>query len=177
MTLRAVCRQLVVATAIVVAAGCLFGGKKPPVPQPPAMPTIPPIVVEAPKDPPKIPINLILKASQNINPSESNRPSPVVVRVYQLKDDVAFRAASYEKLFDDDVAVLGKDLVQQSPFTLRPGDERTVSVPFSQDIRFVGIAAFFRQYDGKQWRIVIPALFKGDFIISVDQSSVSFAAK
>ena len=165
-------RKLVVAAAVTLMAACLIPGKKPP-----AAPAPPTVKVELPKEPPKIPINLTLQASATINPSESNRPSPVVVRVYQLKDDAGFRAASYEKLFDEDVTLLEKDLIHRTPFTVRPGEQTTVSVPFSQEIRFIGIAAFFRQYDGKQWRVVIPALFKGDFIISVDQSSVSFAAK
>jgi type VI secretion system protein VasD len=171
MTLQRMARKLGVAAAVVVMAACLLPGKKPPAAPPPG-PTI--VKVE---EPPKIPINLTLQATPTINLSESNRPSPVVVRVYQLKDDAAFRAATYEKLFDEDVTLLEKDLIQRTPFTVRPGEQTTVSVPFSQGIRFIGIAAFFRQYDGKQWRVVIPALFKGDFIISVDQSSVSFAAK
>jgi len=165
-------RELVVAAAALLMAACLLPGKKPPA-QPPA----PPIKVELPKPPPPIPINLTFQASQSINPSESNRPSPVVVRVYQLKDDAAFRAATYEKLFDDDVALLEKDLIHRTPLTIRPGDQTTVSVPFSQEIRFVGIVAFFRQYDNTQWRIVIPAPLKGDGIISVERTSVSFAAK
>jgi type VI secretion system protein VasD len=173
MSQRRTSLRVLVAVSIVLLAACkLIPFKKPPAAPPPAPP--PPTVVVKP---PPIPINLTFQASATVNPNDADRPSPVVVRVYQLKSDVAFKAASYEKLYEDDKGVIGPDLIEVHVMTLRPGAQSTVSIPFSQEIRFVGIAAFLRRYDGKQWRISIPAPLKGDGIISVDQSGVIFAAK
>jgi type VI secretion system protein VasD len=172
MNQRRISYRVLVAVAIVLLAACkLVPGKKPPAA--PAAPPPPTVMVK----PPPIPINLTFQASATVNPNDADRPSPVVVRVYQLKNDVAFKAASYDKLYEDDKAALGEDLIERHVMTLRPGAQSTVSVPFSQEIRFVGIVAFLRQYDGKQWKIPIPAPLKGDGIITVDRSGVTFAAK
>lgn len=161
----------VLAVVIITMAACgkIPGLKKPPAPA--ASPAPPP-----PKPRP-LPVNLTLQASATVNPSESNRPSPVVVRVYQLKDEAAFRSAAYDRLYEDDKAVLAADLVERTAVTLRPGAQTTVSIDFSADVRFLGIAAFFREYDNAQWKVVIPIPLKGDGTVLVDRSSVSFTLK
>ena len=54
-------------------------------------------------------MRLTLAATADSNPDATGRPSPVVVRVYQLKTDVAFKGAEFFALFDDDMKVLGPD--------------------------------------------------------------------
>jgi type VI secretion system protein VasD len=153
-------------------AGCgKIPGLKPPAAAPPPPP--PPLIKPARP----LPINLTFQASATVNPSESGRPSPVVVRLYQLKNDAAFMAASYDRLYEDDEAVLKPDLVEKTGVTLRPGDKTTMSLNFGDDVRFIGIAAFYRNYDNTQWRIPIPMPLKGDGTVVVDRASVSFVLK
>ena len=134
---------------------------------------------EPPPKPRPLPVNFTIEASATVNPSETNRPSPVVVRVYQLRADQPFRSVvAYERLYADDRAALGETFIERvAAATLRPGERTTVSVDFNQDVRFVGIAAFFRDYDTAQWRVVIPAPLKGDGTILVDRNSVSYTPK
>ncbi len=169
-----VAQYALIGAALITMPACLKipGKKPPPAPPPPA---------GAPAIPPRsrpLPVNLTLLASATVNPSESNRPSPIVVRVYQLKNETTFRAAAYDRLYEDDQAVLSPDLIERAlAVTLRPGEKTTVSMNFGDDVRFIGIAAFYRDYDNAQWRVVIPAPLKGDGTILVDKSSVSFSAK
>ena len=89
---------LVISGAVGVASAC---GKTPPI-APPALP--PSITIMAPPDT-KVTASMSLRASADVNPNDTGRPSPVVVRVYQLRTDTLFAAADYNALFGDLVAL------------------------------------------------------------------------
>lgn len=163
------CVLVLALAASVSGCGKIPGFKKPPPPQPGANPP--------PNLPAPVPLTLTVQSSATVNPGETGRPSPIVVRVYQLKRDVAFRAAPYDKLFDDDKGTLGDDLVERMAVTLRPSDQSPMSLMVRADVRFIGVAAFYRQYDSIQWKILIPTPLKGEGILLVDKASVSFTAK
>ena len=114
---------------------------------------------------------MTLAASADANPDGTGRPSPVVVRVYQLKTDAAFNAAEFFALFDDDQKVLGQELISRDEFVLAPSERRTIDVTLSGDTRFVGALAAFRDIRNAQWRGLIPAPSKG-LTVAVERARV-----
>ena len=151
MTLRHHKSILAVVSAVVlISFAC---GKTPPPaapqPQPQPAPQLPPPKVERTR--------LTLAATADSNPDATGRPSPVVVRVYQLKTDVAFKGAEFFALFDDDMKVLGPDLIGRNEYTLAPSEKRTMEFDVSADAQFVGVMAAYRDYRNAQWRTVLLA--------------------
>lgn len=142
---------LVPALAAMLAAGAC--AKAPP---PPALPALPPITIAAPAET-KTKSAMILAASADTNPDATGRPSPVVVRVYQLKTDAAFKGADFFALFDDDMKVLGPELISRDEYVLAPAERKTIDVVVSGDTRFVGALAAFRDIRNAQWRGLVPA--------------------
>src|SRR5687767_13746109 len=136
-------RFAVVSTLVVAfaAAGC---GKAPPE-------VAPPLTIAAKPDA-RVKAPMTLTASADANPDASGRPSPVVVRVYQLRTDAAFNGAEFFALFDDDQKVLGAELISRDEFVLDAPDRRTIDVTVSGDTRFVGAVAAFRDIRNSQWR-------------------------
>ena len=105
--------------------------------------------------------HLSISASAAVNPDAEGRPSPVVVRVYQLKDDAAFGAADFFAIFDKEEATLATSLLTREEFVLAPGDARTVDLQVSPEAKFLGVAAAFRDIRNAAWREVKPAPSKG----------------
>src|SRR5262245_37702072 len=95
---------------------------------PPA--ALPPITIAAPPES-KTKASMTLAASADTNPDSSGRPSPVVVRVYQLKTDAAFKGAEFFALYDDDQKVLGQELISRDEFVLGPSERKTIDVAVS----------------------------------------------
>ncbi len=119
---------------------------------------------------------MALSAANDVNPDGSGRPSPVVVRLYQLKGDAAFTNAEFFALFDDEMKVLGPELIGREEYVLTPSEKRTVEVSVSGAARFVGVIAAFRDIRNAQWRVVLPApLKKDDVTLSVERARVLFA--
>ena len=99
--------------------------------------------------------DIVLKANDNVNPDINGRPSPILVRIYQLKSSVAFNNADFFALYDRDVAELGGDLIARDDFDLKPGQSLPLERRFSDDTRVLGIIAAYRNIDSTIWKKVI----------------------
>src|SRR6185503_3041717 len=98
---------LLCAALAVSAAAC---AKAPPPVAPPALPPIS-IVAPPPVAPPTIKAAMTIFVSADANPDSSGRPSPVYVRVYQLKGDKPFRSVDFFDVWDDEKKALGETFI------------------------------------------------------------------
>src|SRR5947207_3053449 len=80
-----------------------------------------------------------LDAHANVNPDARGRPSPVIVRFYELKSLAAFNAADFFSMFDRDKETLGAELVAREEFDLRPGEKRPLARTLQPDTRYIGV--------------------------------------
>lgn len=96
-----------------------------------------------------------IAASATVNPSVSKRPSPVLVRVYELKAATGFNNADFISLYQRDQAELGADIVSREEFTLAPGEKRPWNKTLSADTRFIAVFAAYRDLERAQWRNVV----------------------
>jgi type VI secretion system protein VasD len=156
--------------ALTIAAALSACGKAPP----PAPPAAPVITIAAPPDA-RIKATMTLSATADTNPDATGRPSPVVVRVFQLRGDGAFSAADYFPLYDDDKMVLGPELITRDEFVLTPGDHRSLEVTLAADTRFVGAIAAFRDIRNAQWRALVPATRNG-LTVSVERTRIAVSS-
>ena len=100
-------------------------------------------------------------AQADVNPDATGRPSPIVVRVYQLQQDAKFANADFFALFDDEQQALGADLLARDEITLAPGERKEVPVEVKGEAKFLGAIAAFRDIRNSQWRALQPAPKKG----------------
>jgi type VI secretion system protein VasD len=104
---------------------------------------------------------MTIAAQQDVNPDANGRPSPVVVRIYQLAQDSKFNNADFFALFDNDQQALGADLLARDEATLAPGERKEVEFDVAGNAKFVGVIAAFRDIRNSQWRTIQPAPKKG----------------
>ena len=98
-----------------------------------------------------------LVAAADANPDSGGRASPVVVRLYQLKEEGAFSNADFFALYDNEQATLGPSLVAREEYELKPGESRDLQLQLAPETRFVGAIAAFRDIRNAQWRAVAAA--------------------
>jgi type VI secretion system protein VasD len=97
-----------------------------------------------------------VQASAEVNPSASNRPSPLLVRIYELKSAAGFNAADFMSLYQRDQAQLAADMVAKEEFVLAPGETKTFAKTLAPDTRFIGVVAAYRDIEHAKWRSVVP---------------------
>ena len=105
-----------------------------------------------PPPPPPTILQVEINALPNVNPDARGRPSPVVLRFYELKTLAAFTSADFFALVDKDKETLGAELVARDEFQLMPGDQRRFERKVQADTRYVGVTAAFRDLERAQWR-------------------------
>jgi type VI secretion system protein VasD len=156
----------------ILLSACLIGlagcASKPPPPKPPAKTII------------------TVAASATTNPAENGHASPVVVRLYRLNSDVAFKGAEVFPLLDDDKRVLAAELVARDEYELAPGESKSQELVLPPEVRFLGAVAEFRDIRNSTWRAIVqlpppaPAPKKGspkptNVRIAVDEHVVTIA--
>jgi type VI secretion system protein VasD len=95
-------------------------------------------------------------ATADVNPDARGRPSPVVVKVFELKSLAAFETADFFSLFDKDKETLGGELLARDEFSLSPGDKQAIARELKPEARYVGVVAGFRDLERATWRAAIP---------------------
>ncbi len=94
-----------------------------------------------------------IEASAQVNPSTSKRPSPLLLRVYELKSVAAFNSADFMSLYQRDQAELAADLLAKEEFVLAPGESKSFAKTLSPDTRFLGVVAAFRDLEHSKWPV------------------------
>jgi type VI secretion system protein VasD len=133
------------------------------------------------------PAHAELIASGDLNPDISGRASPVVLRLFQLRNDGDFAGADFFALYDKDKEVLGASLISREEYVLSPGEDRKLDLAVSADTRFIGVIAAFRDIRAARWRalsrppektLLHPHLIgKGGITVHVEKDAVTLIVK
>ena len=101
-------------------------------------------------------LDLTLAAGERLNPDLHGRPSPVVVRLIELRHPVAFEHSDFFSLYERAEQVLPKDWVSSEELALHPGERRLLKLSVAPQSRYVGVLAAYRDLPHVQWRWVVP---------------------
>ncbi|CAB3711769.1 hypothetical protein LMG22037_04103 [Paraburkholderia phenoliruptrix] len=105
-----------------------------------------------PKEP--IRLDMSVNALPGVNPDDRGRAAPIVVRIYELKNDGAFKAADFFTLQTQDKTVLADDVVKRDELQLRPGEHQTIVRRPDAATTAIGVIAAYRDLPNSVWRTV-----------------------
>lgn len=122
---------------------------------------------------------LTIEAAASVNPDQRGRPSPVALKLFELKSLTSFERADFFALFDRERETLGTELVGRDEMVLRPGDRITQERKLGPDVRFIGVLVGYRDLERSQWRLSIPVdtLRSRPVVIQVDAARVALKGK
>jgi type VI secretion system protein VasD len=110
----------------------------------------PPAQAPKPCDVQKVTRNIY--AADNINPNERGNPRPVVVRLYQLKNDVRMENATYDEILLKDKDTLLDDNVVMNEVEVFPNDLVQVRFERNKDASVLAGVALFHGPKGNSWK-------------------------
>ncbi len=113
---------------------------------------VPPPPAEKPPPCNKQQVTLTIFATRLINPNEKGLTRPVVVRLYQLRNDVSAANASYDALLTEDKKVLGTDLVRADEVEVFPNDRVEVKFDRSPEAEILGGVALVQFPRGQSYK-------------------------
>ena len=116
-----------------------------------------------------------IATSHDVNPDHAGRPSPVVVRVYQLRAPGPFLNADFFDLYDSANATLGQNLIIWEEFEFQPGETIEYNTKFDSDTKYVGVIAAYQDLENAHWRelVTLPDKKKVHLNIKLDSLTLS----
>jgi type VI secretion system protein VasD len=132
-----------------IATLALFGCSSDP--EKPA-PEKPVTVAEPPPKAPPTTVQLHIVVSEQVNPDLNERPSPIVIRIYELKSLGKFEVGDFDKLFENYESHLGPELIVSEEYHLKPGDVNIIKRTLSADTQYIAVSAAFRDINQAIWK-------------------------
>jgi type VI secretion system protein VasD len=108
------------------------------------------------RTPPPTTVSVTLSAAADVNPDRNGRPSPLMVRVYELRSAGVFENSDFFTLLEQDRAVLGDDQIARWEYQLEPGESMELDATFQTGSGFVGVVAAYRDIAHARWRAIEP---------------------
>ena len=116
-----------------------------------------PVIEPPPPPPPPVVLDVVVTAQAGLNPDPGGRPSPVVLRIYQLTDAAAFTGADFFALWEHEAETLTASLARRQELVIAPGGRASERLQLEPGVRGVGVAAAFRDIRDARWRSVVDA--------------------
>lgn len=102
---------------------------------------------------------LSFKVAADINPDENATPSPLFIRMYELKSEKLFSKADFIGLYEGDAELLGADMLAKHELKrITPGEDVSHKYVLAEETRFVGLYAEFSQYEDASFKLIIPVV-------------------
>lgn len=117
---------------------------------------------------------LHFKVASDINPDAEGRPSPVIVRVYELASKTVFENQDFFALYDSPETALRTDLLKKDELVFEPGERTEYKMALQPATKAVALVAAYRDIEGARWQAVVEVKPTGydDFYVYVDKLAV-----
>ncbi|MDP2713483.1 type VI secretion system lipoprotein TssJ [Rheinheimera sp.] len=117
---------------------------------------------------------LHFRVAQDINPDLDGRPSPVIIKVYELASKTVFENQDFFALYDNPEVILRTDLLKKDELVFEPGQRTEYRMTLQPATRAVAVVAAYRDIEGARWRAVVDVKPTGydDFYVYVDKLAV-----
>lgn len=109
-------------------------------------------------------VTMTIHVDSDINPDEDSKPSPLFVRMYELKSDKLFNRANFIDLYEKDKDILGADLVRKEALkTMVPGEDHIKKFVADKETRYIALYAEFFRYKNSNYKIIFPVTVNNVF--------------
>ncbi|MCL9781230.1 type VI secretion system lipoprotein TssJ [Vibrio sp. S4M6] len=117
-----------------------------------------------------------IQAASNINPNTEGKPSPVVLRIYELADSQAFEQADFVHLYNDEQKTL-KDsllLVRHLP-SVMPDKSSQQVLPLASGTKYIGVIAGFANYHDAKNKVIYQPMILRSTAINIELDGINLS--
>lgn len=116
----------------------------------------------------------------DINPDELGKPSPLFVRMYELKSKKMIKKADFISIYERDKEVLGADMINVHKLKrLKPGESRNEHFVLDPATQYVALYGEFLEFKQSAFKLVFPVsinnVFRNTVKIRVSGNDLVFA--
>ena len=102
-------------------------------------------------------LKLHVVATSHLNPNEGFLPSPVIIRLHELKSNELFNKANFIELYERDKEILGNDLVDSHSMRyIEPDEKRDTYFVLHENTNYISLFAEFFRYKNSKYKAIFP---------------------
>ena len=101
-------------------------------------------------------LKLIIKSANFLNPNINNKPSPLILTIYQLSSNSAFSNSSFSMIDNCSLKLLGNSLIDKIEYEITPNTTDIKHIHLTNKTRFLGIVAGYHNLRNSNWKKTIP---------------------
>jgi len=131
-----------------------------------------------PPPPPPTVLAITINTTATANATPDGQGAPVAVRIYQLASPAAFESAEFFRLYRQDAATLGQDLVKKDEYLLAPNQTKSVTITPMDTVHALGVFAVYRDFQSVNWRATteVAPHATTNIMITLDATGVTLKA-
>lgn len=99
-------------------------------------------------------VELQINVAEQVNPDELGRSSPVVIRLYELKKNVAIEGLEFFSVYDQTEADFKASVISMKEFQVNPGQLLQQMVVTDVSTTHLMLVAAFKDIDNSQWKVI-----------------------
>lgn len=99
-------------------------------------------------------VELQINVAEQVNPDELGRSSPVVIRLYELKKNVAIEGLEFFSVYDQTEADFKASVISMKEFQVNPGQLLQQMVVTDVRTTHLMLVAAFKDIDNSQWKVI-----------------------
>ena len=129
----------------------------------------------SPKSLPLSKLTILFQSTPNLNPDINGRPSPVDIRIYQLKQTSTFSQSKFFDLYNHSQSVLGRDLVEEHSFEVRPRRNKKIDINLEKEAKYLGFLVAYYDINQAKWKdvLVVSELERDTMTLSLNSKKFS----
>ena len=97
---------------------------------------------------------LVIDGSDRLNPDESGRSLPTIIRIYQLKEISKLEMATFEEIWQKADETLGDTVLAKDELTPYPGRRVVRGFERNPEANYIAAVAIVRRPSGVTWRTI-----------------------
>ncbi|MBX2809311.1 MAG: type VI secretion system lipoprotein TssJ [Cellvibrionaceae bacterium] len=96
--------------------------------------------------------DITIEASTHANMDNNNRPSPIQIKIYELRSRSTFDNLDFDRAFYHAATLLSDQLLSEASYTIQPGELIKHRVNLQKKAKFIAISASFIDIDNARWK-------------------------
>ena len=97
-----------------------------------------------------------ISSHSQLNPNNKQKPSPVILRIFELKDIEFFQNSSFIDLYDGQNPTLKKALTAQHEKEIWPKSKMSFTFSLKSETKYIGMVAAYRRHSEQSWKTLSP---------------------
>lgn len=117
-------------------------------------------------------VELQINVAEQVNPDELGRSSPVVIRLYELKKNVAIEGLEFFSVYDQTEADFKAAVISMKEFQVNPGQLLQQMVVTDVSTTHLMLVAAFKDIDNSQWKVIHDLDETDELVLTIEGKAI-----